>query len=89
MATELRAIPGTEVTQTRFAGGKDRGTCIQLTGLDQNTFQQLQFTREQARMVAQELLLFANGMEVTDEESRPVALGSRRNEWVWPQPKES
>ncbi len=83
MATDLRAIPGTEVTQTRFAGGKERGTCIQLTGLDQNTFQQLQFTREQALMVAQELLLFANGMEVTDEESRPIALGSRRNEWVW------
>ncbi len=87
MATDLRAIPGTEVTQTRFAGGKERGTCIQLTGLDQNTFQQLQFTREQALMVAQELLLFANGMEVTDEESRPIALGSRRNEWVWNEKK--
>tara|TARA_A200000159_G_C7001303_1_gene205763 strand:+ start:40 stop:264 length:225 start_codon:yes stop_codon:yes gene_type:complete len=74
MATDLRAIPGTEVTQTRFAGGKDRGVCIQLTGLDQNTFQQLQFTREQARMVAQELLLFANGMEITDAEDRPIQL---------------
>ena len=59
MATDLRAIPGTEVTQTRFAGGKERGVCIQLTGIQDNTFQQLQFTREQARMVAQELLLFA------------------------------
>ena len=74
MATDLRAIPGTEVTQTRFAGGKDRGVCIQLTGLEQNTFQQLQFTREQARMVAQELLLFANGMEITDAEDRPIQL---------------
>ena len=72
MATDLRAIPNTDVTQTRFAGGKDRGVCIQLTGLEQNTFQRLQFTREQARMVAQELLLFANGMEVTDAEERPI-----------------
>ena len=74
MATDLRAIPGTEVTQTRFAGGKERGVCIQLTGIQQNTFQNLQFTREQARMVAQELLLFANGMEVTDAEDRPIKL---------------
>ena len=74
MATDLRAIPGTEVTQTRFAGGKERGVCIQLTGIQQNTFQQLQFTREQALMVAQELLLFANGMEVTDAEQRPISL---------------
>ena len=81
MATDLRAIPGTEVTQTRFAGGKDRGSCIQLTGLQDNTFQQLQFTREQARMVAQELLLFANGMEVTDAEDRPLTLGPRPKDW--------
>ena len=81
MATDLRAIPGTEVTQTRFAGGKERGVCIQLTGIQQNTFQQLQFTREQARMVAQELLLFANGMEVTDAEDRPLTLGPRPKEW--------
>ena len=74
MATDLRAIPGTEVTQTRFAGGKERGVCIQLTGIQDNTFQQLQFTREQALMVAQELLLFANGMEVTDAEQRPLSL---------------
>tara|TARA_B100000401_G_C52176480_1_gene425756 strand:- start:22 stop:270 length:249 start_codon:yes stop_codon:yes gene_type:complete len=81
MATDLRAIPGTEVTQTRFAGGKERGVCIQLTGIQDNTFQQLQFTREQARMVAQELLLFANGMEVTDAEHRPLTLGPRPKEW--------
>ena len=81
MATDLRAIPGTEVTQTRFAGGKERGVCIQLTGIQQNTFQQLQFTREQARMVAQELLLFANGMEVTDTEDRPLRVGPRPTEW--------
>ena len=84
MATDLRAIPGTEVTQTRFAGGVERGVCIQLTGIQDNTFQQLQFTREQARMVAQELLLFANGMEVVHElleEHRPLTLGPRPKEW--------
>ena len=81
MATDLRAIPGTEVTQTRFAGGKERGVCIQLTGIQDNTFQQLQFTREQALMVAQELLLFANGMEVTDTEDRPLRVGPRPTEW--------
>ena len=81
MATDLRAIPGTEVTQTRFAGGVERGVCIQLTGIQDNTFQQLQFTREQARMVAQELLLFANGMEVTDTEDRPLTLGPRPKDW--------
>ena len=81
MATDLRAIPGTDVTQTRFAGGKERGVCIQLTGIQDNTFQQLQFTREQALMVAQELLLFANGMEVTDAEHRPLTLGPRPKEW--------
>ena len=26
MATELRAIKGTDITQTRFAGGVERGT---------------------------------------------------------------
>ena len=82
MATDLRAIPGTEVTQTRFAGGKERGVCIQLTGIQDNTFQQLQFTREQALMVAQELLLFANGMEVTDAEDRPVSLTPTIREWA-------
>ena len=71
MSTDLRTIAGTEVTQTRFAGGKELGSCIQLTGTD---FQHLQFTREQALMVAQELLLFANGMEITDAEDRPIKL---------------
>ena len=82
MATDLRAIPRTEVTQTRFAGGKQRGVCIQLTGIEDNTFQHLQFTREQAPMVAQELLLFANGMEVTEEDN--VIMDN-----LWPKPTDS
>tara|TARA_B000000565_G_scaffold254858_1_gene234149 strand:- start:10585 stop:10803 length:219 start_codon:yes stop_codon:yes gene_type:complete len=66
MATELRTIPTTEITQTRFFGGQDRGTMLQLTVHDRGSFQSISITREQAALVAQELLLFANGNEVTD-----------------------
>mgnify|MGYP001168905752 CR=1 FL=1 len=66
MATELRTIPTTEITQTRFFGGQDRGTMLQLTVHDRGSFQSISITREQAARVAQELLLFANGNEVTD-----------------------
>jgi hypothetical protein len=50
--------------QTRFFGGKERGTCIQLTPpwRDQG---HIQLTREQAAVVAAELMLFAEGNEVT------------------------
>ena len=53
MSTELRTVPTTDIQQTRFFGGKDRGTCIQLT-------------REQAAALAIELTLFAEGNEVTE-----------------------
>jgi ATP-dependent Clp protease adapter protein ClpS len=66
MATELRTIPTTEITQTRFFGGQDRGTMLQLTVHDRGSFQSISITREQAARVAQELLLFANGNEVPD-----------------------
>ena len=66
MATELRTIPTTEITQTRFFGGQDRGTMLQLTVHDRGSFQSVSITREQAARVAQELLLFANGNEVPD-----------------------
>ena len=39
MATELRDVPGTEIAQTRFAGGKDRGAMLQLTVNNNNSFQ--------------------------------------------------
>ncbi len=66
MATELRTIPTTEITQTRFFGGQDRGTMLQLTVHDRGSFQSISITRDQAARVAQELLLFANGNEVPD-----------------------
>jgi len=63
MSTELRVVPNTEISQTRFAGGRERGSCIQLTaGVDQF----IQLDRTQALAVAQELLLFANRREVID-----------------------
>jgi hypothetical protein len=52
--------------QTRFFGGKERGTCIQLTPpwRDQG---HIQLTREQAAVVAAELMLFAEGNEITEQ----------------------
>jgi hypothetical protein len=67
MATELRNVPTTDISQTRFAGGKDRGVCIQITQPMPEApgkFNKLQLTRAQAQLVAQELLMFANGQEV-------------------------
>jgi len=66
MATELRNVPKTEISQTRFAGGVERGTMLQLTVSDNGSFQAISVTREQAAQLAQELLLFANGNEVPE-----------------------
>tara|TARA_B100000073_G_C23610177_1_gene524178 strand:- start:342 stop:557 length:216 start_codon:yes stop_codon:yes gene_type:complete len=68
MATELRNVPKTEISQTRFAGGVERGTMLQLTVSDNGSFQAISVTREQAALLAQELLLFANGNEVPEIE---------------------
>ena len=66
MSTELRTVPTTDIMQTRFFGGKERGTCIQLTPpwRDQG---HIQLTREQAAVVAAELMLFAEGNEITEQ----------------------
>ena len=66
MSTELRNVPGTEILQTRFAGGVDRGSMLQLTVSDRGSFQSIQLTREEALSLAQELILFANGREKVD-----------------------
>ncbi len=63
MSTELRDVPGTNIAQTRFAGGKDRGAMLQLTVHNNGSFQTIQLTREEALSLAQELILFANGKE--------------------------
>ena len=79
MSTELRNVPDcvaqNELTQTRFWGGADRLTCIQVTqrkprgpskDLSDQFFNSLQLTRHQARQLAVELMLFAEEREVED-----------------------
>jgi len=62
MSTELRNVPNTDLSQTRFFGGAKRGTCLQVTSSDGKQF--LQLTREQADQLSRELALFANAEEV-------------------------
>jgi len=80
MSTDLRNVPNlsatTELTQTRFWGGQDRKQCLQVTqkkarGFSQPTtsdgfFNHIDLTREQARELAAELMLFADGQEVEE-----------------------
>ena len=81
MATQLRNVPDctfqNELTQTRFWGGKDRMTCVQVTqrkhknernGPADQFFNSLQLTKHQARQLAVELMLFAEGREVDEFE---------------------
>ena len=80
MSTDLRNVPDcvaqNELTQTRFWGGKDRLTCIQITQrkpkYDSDNggamFNHIQLTRHQARKLAVELMLFAEGREVEESE---------------------
>ena len=79
MSTELRNVPDcnfqNELTQTRFWGGADRLTCLQVTQRkpkrskepSDQFFNSLQLTRHQARKLAVELMLFAEGREVEFE----------------------
>ena len=87
MSTELRNVPDcvaqNELTQTRFWGGKDRMTCIQVTQVKPKSerttsgstdfFNHLSLTKHQARMLATELMLFAEGREVEESEFSWVA----------------
>ena len=80
MSTDLRNVPDcvaqNELTQTRFWGGKDRMTCIQVTQRKpkgeaegaSKFFNHLSLTKHQARMLATELMLFAEGREVEELE---------------------
>ena len=81
MSTDLRNVPECkaqfELTQTRFWGGKDRMTCVQVTqrkgkgesnGIAGDFFNHIQLTKHQARMLATELMLFAEGREVEESE---------------------
>ena len=86
MSTDLRNVPDcvaqNELTQTRFWGGKDRMTCIQVTqrkpkGKAEGAskfFNHLSLTKHQARMLATELLLFAEGREIDWEVAEEEAV---------------
>ena len=71
MSTTLRNVTS-KISQTRFSGGADRGACVQVTqkglrgsGLPFNTGF-IQLTRNDAALLAAELLRFAAGEEVED-----------------------
>mgnify|MGYP001076122317 FL=1 len=73
MSTELRNVPGcqaqNELRQTRFWGGKNRMTCLQVTNRKGDY---LQLDKFQARALAVELMLFAEGREVEEFEMEEV-----------------
>jgi hypothetical protein len=74
MSTQLRNVPDChdkfELQQTRFYGGINRGVCLELTQFvpnvqdDRAGVNTVQLTKDQARSLAVELLLFAAGREV-------------------------
>ena len=81
MSTDLRNVPDCEaqnqLSQTRFWGGADRMTCLQVTQVKPKSertggagatdfFNHLSLTRHQARMLATELMLFAEEREVEE-----------------------
>ena len=83
MSTQLRNVPNcqaqNELTQTRFWGGKNRMTCLQVTQVKPKSerttgagvadfFNHLSLTKEQARNLSVELMLFAEGQEVEESE---------------------
>ena len=87
MSTQLRNVPNcqaqNELTQTRFWGGADRMVCIQVTQVKPKSertagagvadfFNHLSLTKHQARMLAVELMLFAEDREVTEMEEMDV-----------------
>ena len=63
MATDLKSH-AKNVSLTRFFGGHDRGTCVQVT-VDNGAlqFDHVSLTRAQAAAVAADLLDFAQGRE--------------------------
>ena len=75
MATDLKSHASND-SMTRFWGGKNKGSCVQVTqprkdtNLDLNVsdkfFTSLQLTRAQAAALAADLMDFAQGREVED-----------------------
>jgi len=72
MATDLKSH-AQGVSLTRFAGGVDRGVCVQVTTKKRQPvgtefFDSLQLTRAQAAALAADLMDFAQGRETEDFE---------------------
>ena len=75
MSTELKSH-AKDLSLTRFFGGKDRGSCVQVTqkrfdptekrGPADKFFDSVQLTRAQAAALAADLLDFAQGREQED-----------------------
>jgi len=69
MATELKSTTE-DVSLTRFWGGEQRGTCVQVTTTytanPEDFFKHISLTRDEARTLAADLLDFAQGREVED-----------------------
>jgi hypothetical protein len=75
MSTNLRSH-AQGVDLTRFWGGDDRGSCVQLTmkkrelpATADKFFDSVQLTRAQAAALAADLLDFAQGREVEDHDA--------------------
>jgi len=72
MATDLKSH-AQGVSLTRFAGGVDRGVCVQVTTKKRQPvgtefFDSLQLTRAQAAALAADLMDFAQGRETENFE---------------------
>jgi hypothetical protein len=80
MSTELRNVPNTDLSQTRFYGGSKRGTCVQVTSSDGKQF--LQLTREQADQLSRELALFANAEEVVYNDEAVVDMDAFNDKYA-------
>ena len=72
MATDLKSH-AQGVSLTRFAGGKERGSCVQVTmrkaelpATADKFFDSVQLTRAQAAALAADLMDFAQGREQED-----------------------
>ena len=65
MSTELKSH-AEDVTLTRFFGGSDRGTCVQVTAGRGVGGDYVQLTRAQAAALAADFLDFAQGRETED-----------------------
>jgi len=77
MSTHLRDVPDckepiSKITQTKFWGGAHRMQCVSITQPRERRrpegygdwFNTMELTRHQAKMLAVELMLFAEGREV-------------------------